>query len=207
MPMNVFTSTKDQHMIGALHLPTHRRKPNLAGSYATDDDFQRLFATEINEFFRLALQLTANAEKVERCLILALRDCLGSSNISRDFAQVWARRMIIRNAIHLVWGIDNDFARDTESEFHLQPSEYRIEELWESIAVLDLANFERMVFVICVLERLSTLDCALLLRRSPKDVNDAIVRATNCVDSVEDLKPPTILRLGSAELRMDDRKD
>lgn len=96
-------------MIGALHLLTHRRNSNEARSYATDDDFQQLFATEITEVFRLGQQLTADAEKAERCLIL-----------------------------------------------------------------------------ICVFERLSILNCALFLRRSPKDMNDAIVRATNRVAFVED---------------------
>ncbi len=172
-------------MIGGLHSLTHRSNSHAARSYATDDDFRQLFATKITEFLRLALQLTADAEKAERCLILAMRDSFDKSNISVNFAQVWARRMVIRNAIRLVLGIDNDIACDTEAEFHLQPRAYRIEEPRESIAVLDMAEFDRMVFVICVLERLSIMDCALLLRRSPKDVNDAMVRATNHVASLE----------------------
>jgi hypothetical protein len=196
-------------MIGSLHLLTHRRNSNEARSYATDNDFHQLFATEITEFLRLALQLTADAETAERCLILAMRDCIGRSNISRNFAQVWARRMVIRNAIRLVLGIDNDIACATEPEFHLQPNEYRMEELRESIAVLDLAEFDRMAFVICVLERLSILDCALLLRRSPKDVNDAIVRATNRAASVEDQdhQPPSRFKPepnGPAAVKMHD---
>jgi DNA-directed RNA polymerase specialized sigma24 family protein len=56
--------------------------------------------------------------------------------------------------------------------------------LRESRAVLELPEFDRLVFVICVLERLSILDCALLLRKSPKDVNNAIVRATNQIASL-----------------------
>jgi hypothetical protein len=68
----------------------------------------------------------------------------------------------------------------------LQPSEYRIEALRESAAIFDLPDFDRLVFVICVLERYSILDCALLLRRSPKDVNDARVRAIYQVVSAEE---------------------
>jgi len=94
--------------------------------------------------------------------------------------------MVIRNAIQIVLGIDNEFARDTECEFHLQASRYRIDELRESFAILDLAEVDRLVFVICVLERLSILDCALLLRKSPKEVNDAIMRATHQIASVAD---------------------
>ena len=168
------------------HFPSHRRKPNKTRAYATDDDFEQLFLAEIPDFFRLSLQLTANAEKADRCLIHAMRDCFGKSTISRGFARVWVRRMIIRNAIHLVLGIDNDTASETESELHLQPGNCRIVELRESVAILELSDFDRLAFVICVLERLSILDCALLMRSSPNDVNAAIMRATNRVASFED---------------------
>jgi hypothetical protein len=93
--------------------------------------------------------------------------------------------MVIRNAIQLVLGIENNPAGDGTSEFHLQPSEFRIEELRESVEILDLPDLERLVFVICVLERLSVLDCALLLKRSPKDVCEAIARAANRVAFAE----------------------
>jgi hypothetical protein len=54
------------------------------------------------------------------------------------------------------------------------------------LAILSLPDFDRLVFVICVLERYSILDCALLLTRSPKDVNEARVRASNQVASFEE---------------------
>ena len=171
--------------MSALHSPSCRNNPNRTRSYATDDDFEQLFLTEITEFFRLSLQLTADAAKAERCLIHAMRDCFGGGTISRNAMRVWARRMVIRNAIQLVLGIESDLAGDGKSEFHLQPSEFRIEELRESVEILDLPDFDRLVFVMCVLERLSFLDCALLLKKSPKDVCEAIARAANRVAFVE----------------------
>ena len=173
-------------MTSVLHFPNYRRNANKTRFCATDDDFEQLFLTEMNDFYRLSLQLTADAQKADRCLIYAMRDCFGKSTISRRFARVWARRMVIRNAIRLVLGIDNDNACDAGCEFHLQPSGYRTEELRESVAVLDLPDVDRLAFVICFLERLSILDCALLLRKSPKDVNDAIARAAKRVASLED---------------------
>jgi hypothetical protein len=145
-----------------------------------------MFTSEMNDFYRLSLQLTADADRAERCLTLAMKDCFGMNTIIKGFARTWARRMVIRNAIQVVLGIDNEFARDTECEFHLQASRYRIDELRESFAILDLAEVDRLVFVICVLERLSILDCALLLRKSPKEVSDAIMRATHQIASVAD---------------------
>ena len=173
-------------MIGSLHLTSHRRNSNEARSYATDVDFQELFTSEMSDFFRLSLQLTADAGKAERCFTLAMKNCFGTKTIIKDFARIWARRMVIRNAIHLVLGIENDIASHPGSEFTLQPSQCREEELRECVAILQLPEFDRLVFVICVLERLSILDCALLLRKSPKDVQGAIMRATNQIASRAD---------------------
>ena len=172
-------------MMSAPHSPSCRSNLHRTRSYATDDDFEQLFLTDITEFFRLSLQLTADAAKAERCLIHAMRDCFGRCTISRNFTRVWARRMVIRNAIQLVLGSENEVGGDGKSEFHLQPSEFRIEQLRESAEILDLPDLDRMVFVICGLERLSVLDCALLLKRSPKDVCEAIARAANRVAFAE----------------------
>ena len=169
-------------MISFLHLARHRS--NERRSYATDADFQELFTREMTDFFQLSLQLTAETNKAERCLTLAINDCFCTNTIIKGFARTWARRTVIRIAIEEVLGINNDLARDVEFESHLQPSRYRLGDLRESLSVLELPKFDRLVFVICVLERLSILDCALLLRKSPKDVNNAIVRATNQIASL-----------------------
>jgi hypothetical protein len=159
-------------------------------THATTDDFQKLFAREMTDLFRLSLQLTAHAEKAENCLILAMRECFANSTVSKEWALIWARRMVVRNAIRLVLetedGMPNDVCSEAGPDFHLQPSEYRIEALRDSLAILELPDFDRLVFVICVLERYSILDCALLLKRSPKDVNDARMRAINQVVGAEE---------------------
>jgi DNA-directed RNA polymerase specialized sigma24 family protein len=157
----------------------HRPNSNKSRRYATNDDFQQLFTTEINDLFRLSLQLAADPEKAKHCLVLAMKDCFGTDTICKDFAHVWARRMVIRNAIDLALGVDRDNASDAGSEFHLLSSDVHNEEQVESIVILHLPKFDRLVFVICVLERLSIQDCALLLGKSSKDVKDAIVRAAN----------------------------
>jgi DNA-directed RNA polymerase specialized sigma24 family protein len=159
-------------------------------THATPEDFQQLFAKEMTDLFGLSFRLTADAEKAESCLILATRECLDSSfSVSKKWARNWVRRAVIRNAIRQVLDKEKTLCdgvrRDMGLEFHLQPSEYRIEDLQESLAVLDLPDLDRLVFVICVLERYSILDCALLIRKSPKDVNDARVRATNRVIEAE----------------------
>ena len=156
-------------------------------TFATPEDFQRLFAREMTDLFRLSLHLTADAEKAESCLIHAMRECFANSAVHKQWALIWARRTVIRNAIRLILGKENVAAScEAASDFHLQPSKYRIEALRESLAILALPDFDRLVFVICVLERYSTLDCALLLTRSPKDVDDARSRAISQVISAEE---------------------
>jgi hypothetical protein len=170
-------------------LQFHRNQSRLSDedSFATTLDFQRLFAREMTDLFRLSLQLTADVEKAESCLILAMRECIANSTVSRRWALIWARRTVVRNAIRLLLGIENavPYHGDSEAEpgFCLQPSKHRIEVLRNSPAILALPDFDRLVFVICVLERYSILDCALLLTRSPKDVSEARLRAINQVVS------------------------
>jgi hypothetical protein len=89
--------------------------------------------------------------------------------------------MVVRNAIGLVWGTKNDILAESGFEFHLQSSDFPLEGLRESLAILALPHLDRLAFVICVLERYSILDCALLLRKAPQEVYDAIVRAKSHV--------------------------
>jgi hypothetical protein len=159
---------------------------------AIEDAFQQLFTTEMNDFFRLSLNLTADVEQAGSCVILAMRDCFdgGFVLISKELARVWARRAVIRNAIRLVLGANHAIPiallNESGPSLHLQPTEYPIEALCNSPAILDLPNLDRLAFVICVLERYSILDCAMLLSRSPKDVNDARGRAITRVVSAEE---------------------
>lgn len=178
-------------MKSALQFHSNQFRLTEEDRYATADYFQRLFKREMTDLSRLSLHLTADAEKAEKCLILAMRECFANGTVSRGWALVWARRTVVRNAIHLVLGTENSIPNDVCSEagpdFHLQPRKYRVEALQESGAILALPDFDRLVFVICVLERYSILDCALLLRRSPKDVNNARMQAINRVVPIEEL--------------------
>ena len=149
--------------------------------HATREDFEQLFAKQKTELLRLSLHLTADAEKSVHCLMLAVRDCLFGSTVSKDRVNTWARRMVIRNAIQLVYGTRNDIVGESGFECTFQPSEFPLQDLRESIAILTLPDLERLAFVIGVLERYSILDCALLLGKSTQEVCNAIVRARSLV--------------------------
>jgi hypothetical protein len=183
-------------MKGVLQFHSDRFKLIEDEAYAVNDEFQQLFATEMTDIFRLSLNLTADTETAERCLILSMRECLQSNCVfnSRKLSRAWARRVVIRNAIHLVHAEENrkpgGSLGKTTSHAQSQPNQYRTTAVPESLAVLNLPDFDRLVYVICVLEHYSVAHCAFLLSRSEKDVNDARVRATIRVVAAEERHLP-----------------
>ena len=169
-----------------LQTKAHRVNNTVNARFATAEDFECLFVKQTTDLLRLSLHLTADAEKAERCLILAMRDCFFRSIIAKDQVYNWVRRMVIRNAVRLIWGTPTDLLADPAQEFQLQPAGYPREVIVESVEILALPDLDRLAFVICILERYSILDCALLLRKTPQEVQEAVLRAADQVVSVEE---------------------
>src|SRR5271170_7726844 len=161
------------------------------GEYARRGEFVSVFECERVELQRLALLLTANSEAAMRCLIRAFRECIASSSVSKEWVLSWARRMVIRNAISLVQCPEGKSFVNTNDDAHNGLIGVSQDDPFGAIAdakpILDLPDFDRFVFVICVLERYSTRDCALLLGRSPQDVNEARRRVGNQVEQIDKL--------------------
>jgi DNA-directed RNA polymerase specialized sigma24 family protein len=141
---------------------------------------------------RLALLLTANSQAANRCLISAVRECIATSSVSKEWVLSWTRRVVIRIAINLVMGSGgqsfvntNDDADDGLVAFFPDDS---LDAIAGSESILDLPEFERFVFVICVLERYSIHDCALLLGKSPRDIVEARQRVGNQLGHIDELR-------------------
>jgi DNA-directed RNA polymerase specialized sigma24 family protein len=156
--------------------------------YARKEEFVGVFDCESVGLQRLALLLTANSDVAKRCLSRAFRECIASTSVSKEWVVSWTRRMVIRNAISLVMGLGgrsfvntNDEADDGFVAFSPDDS---VRAIAASESILDLPEFERFVFVICVLERYSIHDCALLLGKSPRDINEARQRVGNQVGQI-----------------------
>jgi|HubBroStandDraft_1064217.scaffolds.fasta_scaffold110728_2 hypothetical protein len=167
------------------------RKGSDRSEYAGKEEFVSLFERERAGLQKLALLLTANSEAARRCLIRAFRECIASSSVSREWVLSWTRRLVIRNAISLVMGSGgrsfvntND---DTDNGFIAFFPDDAPGAIAEPESVLDLPVLDRFVFVICVLERYSIHDCALLLGRSPRDINEARQRIGNQVGQFDEL--------------------
>jgi hypothetical protein len=159
--------------------------------YAREEEFVSLFERERVGLQRLALLLTANSEAAKRCLIRAFRECIASGSVSKEWVLSWTRRMVIRNAISLVIGPEGQsFVNtddDADNDLVVFFSDDSLGAIAESESIFDLPEFDRFVFVICVLERYSMQDCALLLGRSPRDINEARKRVGNQVAKIHEL--------------------
>jgi DNA-directed RNA polymerase specialized sigma24 family protein len=159
--------------------------------YARKEGFASVFESERVGLQRLALLLTANSEGAKRCLIHAFRECVASSSVSKEWVLSWTRRMVIRNAISLVMGLGGqsfvNTNRDADNGLIAFSPDDSLGSIAESESILDLPEFDRFVFVICVLERYSMHDCALLLGRSPREIDDARQRVGNQVGQIDEL--------------------
>lgn len=140
--------------------------------YARCGDFRRIFEEDLHGLYQLAFLLTGDDQKAERCFVAGLEDCVKESRVFREWARTWAKRVIVQNAIRELQ------PRPSHSHsFALAPTAFSYKngssQHFEVDAVLGLADFERFVFVLCVLERYREHDSALLLDCSASEVREA----------------------------------
>jgi len=168
-----------------------RKKRSARGEYAGKEEFVNVFERERAGLQRLAILLTANSDAVKHCLIRAFRECISSSSVSRQWALSWTRRVVIRNAISLVISRGSESSLSTSDDkdegFIAFSPDDSSGALAGSESILDLPEFDRLVFVICDLEHYSMYDCALLLGRSVRDIVEARQRVDKQVGNIGEL--------------------
>ncbi len=71
-------------------------------AYATSTDFRRIFGNDMNRLYLLAFLLTTDHAAAEKCFVLGLEDSKNGNLVFKDWAQSWARRSIIANAIRMI---------------------------------------------------------------------------------------------------------
>ena len=147
--------------------------------YASREDFHTIFNENLNELYQLSLLLTRDPETAEQCFVGGVEDCVAGNAVFREWARSWAKRVIIQNAIRELK------PRPRQSNSPRSGAIFpNIDELSRGLggyvemdAVLRLADFERFVFVMSVLEHYSEHACALLLECSDREVRDGRTRA------------------------------
>jgi DNA-directed RNA polymerase specialized sigma24 family protein len=147
-----------------------------AAQYATASDFCRIFREDMNGLYLLAFLLTGDEAKAEQCFVGGLEDSHKTNPVFKNWAQSWARRMIISNAIRMVqlkpgWDADAPAAGGRVAT----PQTMNVP---EGVAgILELPSFERFAFVLRVLAGYSDRECCLLLNCTVRDLSAARMRA------------------------------
>jgi DNA-directed RNA polymerase specialized sigma24 family protein len=158
------------------HIQVRDKEENV---YASHEDFHTIFNEDLKELYQLSFLLTRDPAKAERCFVSGLEDCVSGNRVFREWARSWAKRAIVQNAIRelkprpgqsnspLSRAIFSNMDKHSRS-----PGGH-----FEIDTMLRLADFDRFVFVMSVLEHYSEHDCALLLGCSAGDIREGRTRA------------------------------
>lgn len=148
--------------------------------YASADDVQKLFAAAMNDLFCLAFLLTANVDRAEDCIIRSIRECIKNTRALRENLLAWIRNSVIRNGIAIVkeFGVDSPGGLQIDSiPLIPESSQAWVGTTDFSAGILELSSFDRLVYVLCIIEHYSSRHCALLLSTSREQVHEARTRA------------------------------
>jgi DNA-directed RNA polymerase specialized sigma24 family protein len=189
-------------MFGATKIRNQQSSP-----YATRADFCRIFQTDMNRLYLLSFLLTGDATMAEQCFVGGLHISQEGNQVFKEWAESWARRAIILNAIRMIRprlarpelirprpASDNAGATGVHNVGQTAPVPA------ELAGIVDLPALERFVFVMSVLEHYSDQECSLLLGCTRRDVTSARSRALYQMGRAADLQG-NVVSIGSDGLR------
>jgi DNA-directed RNA polymerase specialized sigma24 family protein len=163
--------------------------------YASSADFEQIFKKEMNDLYFLSFLLTADRHIAEQCFVSGLEDAVGGNPVFKEWAQSWAKRMIIQNALRLTNPRRNEATARSMTAFAGTHGNSLLAEQQAITAILALDPFDRFVYVMSVLERYSDQDCSVLLGCARRDILNARLRAMqqlgNAMESHFDLQAKT----------------
>ena len=139
-------------------------------AYATAADFEQIFTEDMSSLYLLAFLLTENPNKAEECFVASLAESTKSNPVFKEWARSWARRTIIQSAIRLIAPRQQPASAPRNHAATPQPGKVPLVLQTEVLAILELAPFERFVFVMSALERYTHHDCSILLGCSRRDI-------------------------------------
>jgi hypothetical protein len=151
-----------------------RKITDFRADYATHADFCDVFRNDTKRLYLLAFLLTANHEESEQCFVSTVGEIFKEPTVFRECARSWVKRRLIENAIEIV---SPESARNGHKRDLWSARQYETQRECEIDNVTKLAAFERFVFVMSVLERYPTWECALLLGCGMNEVPQGRMRA------------------------------
>ena len=155
--------------------------------YAAAADFGEVFTEEMHSLYLLSFLLTGDKDKAEQCFIGGLGECLEGMGAFMEWARLWARRAIIRQAIRMI----KPAPETTDQSPLVRVKMAAVPSPNNNIlaAIVSLCAFERFVFVMSILERLSDGDCLSFLRCSRRELalaRELAVRFLETTDTSSD---------------------
>jgi DNA-directed RNA polymerase specialized sigma24 family protein len=158
------------------------RVPNWRCDYATHSDFCHALTEDMSVLYLLAFLLTTKHADAERCVSSAADQAFESNRVFREWVTSWIRRNLMISAIRLVFDISNGDSRKPDRWFSGQ------DELGSAVdAITHLADLDRCVFVMSLLERYSVHECSLLLGVSPRRIVESRISAMRNLPEVADV--------------------
>jgi DNA-directed RNA polymerase specialized sigma24 family protein len=167
-------------MFGSIKVSKQTRTP-----YATRADFCRVFRENMNPLYLLSFLLTGDRDLAERCFVGGLRMSSEGNPVFKEWANSWARRTVIQNAIRMVR------PRVAQSGMSLVPingGAHGVIDQPEIASIIALPAFERFTFVMSVLECYSDQECSLMLGCTRREVMEARERALRRTGEAAELR-------------------
>ena len=164
---------------------------NFRADYARHADFCDVFKNDTKPLYLLAFLLTANHKESERCFVSTVEEAFKKQSVFKEWTRSWVRRTLIKNAIQIVLSAS---ARNGQKRDLWSAGQHETQRESEIDTVTKLDPFERFVFVMSIVERHSTWDCALLLGCSMNQVAQARM---NALRRLPDLAAPFPRRDGT----------
>ena len=168
--------------------------------YATRGDFCRIFAKDMNRLYLLSFLLTADEAIAEQCFVGGLHTAQEGNPVFKEWADAWARRTIILNAIRMI--------RPRVTAGTMEPfgpvAGSAATERAEMAEIVKLPAFERFVFVMSVLEDYSDHECALYLVCTRAEIRAARTRALEQMGRAAELRRKLVGIASSQKERVED---
>jgi len=159
---------------------------NFRADYANHADFCDLLRADAKRLYVLAFLLTANHAESEQCFVATVEQAFKEQAVFKEWVRPWVGRRLIENAIQIVSPVSAQNGQKRDLWSAGQPGTQRECEI-DTVTKLDA--FERFVFVMSILERLSNWDCALLLASSMNKVAKARMWALRRLPDLVELVP------------------
>jgi DNA-directed RNA polymerase specialized sigma24 family protein len=144
--------------------------------YATREDFRKILDEDLDRLYQLSFLLTGDGQNAENSFVAGIEACADQNRVFSEWVRAWTIRVVVENAIRELT------PRPTRSNSSSQP-DLRTREstsptgYFDTDTLLGLADFDRFVFVLRVLEGYPENECALLLGSSRSQVREACTSA------------------------------